>query len=167
MIRRLVLPRRTAISLAAMISRCQFGASSACGFRSGKQRATKVAKSCRSRTSYSARVRFAIISLRVQEPRPELLEDLLVRRGEEGGLGGGRLALSCDVAKDVEQDLDGAPIGGGRAVDELGDNRFALGDLATAAILGDDDELVKRVTQQLLQVLRAGRPAARIAGLTF
>jgi hypothetical protein len=45
---------------------------------------------------------------------------------------------------------------GGRAVDELGDVRLALGDLATPAILGDDDELVERVTRQRLQVLGSG-----------
>jgi hypothetical protein len=56
---------------------------------------------------------------------------------------------------------------GGRAVDELGDDRLALGDLAMLAVLGDDDEFVQRVTQQRLQVLCSGRPASRIAGLTF
>jgi hypothetical protein len=45
---------------------------------------------------------------------------------------------------------------GGRAVDDLGDDRLALGDLATPAILGDDNELVERVTQQRLQVLGTG-----------
>jgi hypothetical protein len=51
-----ILPSDTAVSLAAMISRCPFIASSVCGLRSWKQRTAKVLKSCRSRVSYSARV---------------------------------------------------------------------------------------------------------------
>src|SRR5947209_7091585 len=42
---------------------------------------------------------------------------------------------------------------GDRAVDELGDDRLARGDLAMPAVLGDDDELFQRVTQQRLPVL--------------
>src|SRR5690348_9166175 len=149
MISRRILPSRTAISLAAMTSRCQFSASSACGFRSAKQRPTKVTKSSRSRVSYSACVKSLIIGLSViaKEPGLQLFDDLLVRRGEGGDFGGCRFGLGFDVADQVEQDLERAQIGCRRAVDELRDDRFAFRDLATPAILGDDDRLVERFTQ--------------------
>ena len=50
-----------------------------------------------------------------------------------------RLGLPFDITDQVEEDLDRAPIRCGRAVDELGDDRLALGDLATPAIVGDDN----------------------------
>ena len=40
-------------------------------------------------------------------------DDFLVRHGERGGLGRGRLGLALDVANTVEEDLDRAPIGCG------------------------------------------------------
>ena len=46
---RRILPSRTAVSAAAITSRCQFVASLVCGLRSLKQRPAKVVKSCRSR----------------------------------------------------------------------------------------------------------------------
>jgi hypothetical protein len=36
-------------------------------------------------------------------------------------------------------------LGLGRAIDELRDDRFGLGDLAAPVILGDDDALVQRL----------------------
>src|SRR5215471_10304983 len=153
-----------------MTSRCQFIASLACGLRSLKQRATKVAKSSRSTIAYSANVRSSLIelSLLAKEPSLELLNDLFVRRGERGGLRRSRLALVFDVAQKVEDNSDGAQIGCGRAVDDLSDDRFALGDFATPAIiLGDDYRLVERFAQQRLQVLRFRGPPPRIAGLTL
>src|SRR5215469_8470308 len=152
MINRLILPRRTSISLAAMTSRCQFGANSACGLRSAKQRATKVAKSSRSAVSYWASVRSLIIGLSFVaiEPSLQLLDDLLIRRGGGGGVGRGWFGLAFCVAKQIEQDLHRAPIGLGRLVDEL-----------------LDDRLVERFTEQGRYVLRSPRPAARIAGLAL
>src|SRR6516165_4200355 len=168
MINRRILPSRTSISFAAMTSRCQFIASLACGLRSGKQRATKVAKSSRSTSAYSANVRSSLIQLFLlaKEPSLELLNDLFVRRGEGGGLRRRRLALAFDIAQKVEDDSDGAQIGCGRAVDDLSDDRFALGDFAPPAILGDDHRLVERFAHQRLQVFRSARAAARIAGST-
>src|SRR6516225_3932050 len=118
MINRRILPWRTAISFAAMTSRCQFIASLACGLRSGKQRATKVAKSSRSTNAYSAKVRSLLIelSLLAQEPSFELLNDLFVRRGEGVGLSRSRLSLAFDVAQKIEDDLDCAQIRSGRAM---------------------------------------------------
>lgn len=58
-----IRPSRTAVSLAAMTSRCQFIARRVCGLRSWKQRPAKVVKSCRSRQSYSARVRSSSIAV--------------------------------------------------------------------------------------------------------
>jgi hypothetical protein len=75
--------------------------------------------------------------------------------------------MALDVAQHRQQDLDGFQISLGRAIDELRDDRFALADLALPAILGDDDKLVQRLVEQGLQVLGAGRPAARVAGLAF
>jgi hypothetical protein len=71
--------------------------------------------------------------------------------------------LAFDIPHHVEEDLDRAKIGR-RAVDELGDDRLALGDLATPAILGDDNELVERVTQQRLQAACDSPPLSRASG---
>src|SRR6516165_4620967 len=168
MINRRILPSRTAISFAAMTSRCQFIASLACGLRSGKQRATKVAKSSRSTSAYSAKVRSSLIelSLLAQEPSLELLDDLFIRRGEGGSLRRSRLDLAFDVPQKVEDNFDGAPIGCDRAVDDLSDDRFALGDFAPPAILSDGHRLVERFAQQRLQVLRSARPTPGVPGLT-
>src|SRR5215472_5890055 len=108
MINRRILPWRTSINFAAMTSRCQFIASLACGLRSRKQRATKVAKSSRSTNAYSANVRSSLIELFLlaQEPSLELLNDLFVRRGEGGGLMRRPFALTFDVAQKVEDDPD-------------------------------------------------------------
>src|SRR6516165_5221726 len=165
MISRRILPWRTAVSLAAMNSRCQLIASSVCGFSSWKQRAAKRAKSLRNNASYSARVRSSIIgfSFLAVQPDFQLLDDLLVRRREGGGLGRCRLALAFDV----EYEFGGAPIALGRLVDELLGDGLAFADFSPPAILVDDDQLAERVAQHPLQVLRAGRPAARIAGLAF
>src|SRR5260370_39894900 len=121
MISRRILPWRTAVSLAAMTSRCQFIASSVCGLSSWKRRAAKRAKSLRNSASYSARVRSSIIgfSFLAAQPDLQLLDDLLVRLAEGGGLGRCRLAPAFDVPKHVEQEFGGAPIALGRLVDGL------------------------------------------------
>src|SRR5438270_7882495 len=167
MISRRILPSRTAVSLAAMTLRCQFIARRVCGLRSWKQRIAKIAKSWRSRTLYSAGVSLSDITFPLSRSAFELLDHLLVRLAEGGGLGGCRLGLALDVSHQVEQDLDRAPIRRSRAVDELSDDRLALGDLPTPAVLGHDNRLVQRVTQERLEILCSGRPASRIAGLTF
>src|SRR5205807_3568265 len=131
-----------------MTLRCQFIARRVCGFRSWKQRIAKVAKSWRSRTSYSAWSVFRTSLFPFREAHLELLDHLLVRLAEDGGLGRGRLGLALDVSHQVEQDLDRAPIRCSRAVDELSDDRLALADLPTPAVLGHDNRLVQRVTQQ-------------------
>ena len=53
-------------------------------------------------------------------------------------------------------------IGRGRLVDELRDDRFALGDLSAPAILGDDDQLVQRLVEQAST--GSSRRAAGLAG---
>ena len=75
--------------------------------------------------------------------------------------------MTFDLSQHLEENFDGTKICGGGAVDELGDDRLTLGELATPTVLGDDHRFVQRLTEQRLQVLGAGRPAARIAGLTF
>ena len=75
-------------------------------------------------------------------------------KAEVSGEAGSGLAL--DVSHQVEQDLDRAPIRCSRAVDELSDDRLALGDLPTPAVLGHDNRLVQRVTQQRLEILCSG-----------
>ena len=55
--------------------------------------------------------------------------------------------MALDVAEHRQQDLDGFQIGLGRSIDELRDDRFALADLATPTVFGDDDELVQRFVQ--------------------
>src|SRR5215472_9221767 len=99
MINRRILPWRTSISFAAMTSRCQFIASLACGLRSRKQRATKVAKSSRSTSAYSAKVRSTLIDLFLftQEQSLELLDDLFVRRNKRGGLSRPLQLVAFDV----------------------------------------------------------------------
>jgi hypothetical protein len=87
-------------------------------------------------------------------------DHLLVSFGEGGGLGRCRSRLTFELSDQIEQDFDRAPIGGGRLVDQLLDDRLALGDLATRAILGDDDRLVECITQQRLEVSCSRRPAS-------
>src|SRR6516164_5294058 len=168
MISRRILPWRTAVSLAAMTSRCQFIASAACGLRSWKQRAAKTTKSLRNNASYSARVRASIIGhgFVAAQPGLQLLDDLVVGRAERA-LSGLRFAPVFDVELDVEQEFGGAPIALGRLVDELLDDGLAFADCSPPAILGGGRQLVERTDQQCLQVFRARRPAARIAGLAF
>src|SRR5690348_148445 len=103
MISRGILPFRTAVNLAAMTSRCQFIARSVCGLRSWKQRAAKVPKSCRSRVSYSARVRSSIIGLSFVAAQPgiQLFDDLLIRRAERA-LCGFWFGAAFDLVQHVE-----------------------------------------------------------------
>src|SRR6516162_9617183 len=168
MISRRILPSRTAVSFAAMTSRCQFIASSACGLSWWKQRAVNRAKSLRNAVSYWARVSSSIIgsSLLTVQPGLQLRDDLLIG-GAERALRGLRFAPVFDVELDVEQEFGGAPIALGRLVDELLDDGLAFADCSPPAILGDDDRLVECFAEQGRQVLGAARSAFRIAGLAF
>src|SRR6516165_12379315 len=168
MISRRILPSRTAASLAAMTSRCQLIANSACGLSSWKQRPANRAKSLRNAVSYSARVRSSIIGSAPAATQPglQLLDDLLVGCGERA-LRGFRFAATVALVQRVEQQFGGAPIALGRLVDELLDDGLAFADGSPPAILGDDDKLVECVNQQCLQVFGARHPAARIARLAF
>src|SRR6516225_5768643 len=168
MISRRILPSRTAASLAAMTSRCQLIASSACGLSSWKQRPANRAKSLRNKTSYSARVSPSIIgsALAAAQPGLQLLDDLLVG-GAERALRGFRFGGAFALVQRVEQQFGGAPIALGRLVDELLDDGLAFADGSPPAILGDDDKLIERVDQKCLQVFGARGPAARIAGPAF
>src|ERR1700751_3395433 len=142
MISRRILPSRTAVSLAAMTSRCQFIASSACGLSWWKQRAANRAKSLRNAASYWARVSSSIIgsSLLTVQPGLQLRDDLLIG-GAERALRGFRFAAALGLVQHVEQQFDGAPIALGRLVDELLDDGLAFADRLPSAILGDDDRL--------------------------
>ena len=75
--------------------------------------------------------------------------------------------LAPRFVQQVEQDLDGAQIGSGRSIDELSDDRFALGDLWRRAVLGDHDPLVQRLAEHASTGFSAARSAARIAGLAL
>jgi hypothetical protein len=59
--------------------------------------------------------------------------------------------------------LGRAQIGGGGFVDQLMDDRLALGDLATLSTDRDEDLLIQRIGQQRMQLLLAA--AAGVAGL--
>jgi hypothetical protein len=94
-----------------------------------------------------------------REARLELLDHLLVRFSELGGFARSRLSLTFDIAHNVEEDFDRAKIGGGRAVGELSDNRFTLADLATPAILRDENALIERLIEERREILGPdGRP---------
>jgi len=79
------------------------------------------------------------------------------RRGDAGFL--------LDVLYHVEQHLGGAQIRAGGFVDQLGDHRLALGDLAAFPVDRDEDRLIQRVGQERRQVL--GASAAGVAGLAL
>jgi len=67
--------------------------------------------------------------------------------------------MALDVAEHAQQDLDGFIVRFGRAVDELGDDCFALADLAAPAVLGDNDELVNALFNRVFRFLApGGRP---------
>jgi hypothetical protein len=76
------------------------------------------------------------------EPRLELGQDLLVARADGWRWSGRRARPRLEVQHQVEQDLQRSCIGRGGFVDELLDHRFALGDLAAPAVLGDRHRLV-------------------------
>src|SRR5208282_524578 len=61
--------------------------------------------------------------------------------------------------------LGGAQIGAGRSVDQLSDNRLALGDLGSPSVDGRDHLLVECPDQQRRQAFRAR--SARVAGLAL
>ena len=97
-------PWRTAVSLAAMTSRCQFIASSACGLSSWKQRAMKVVKSWRSSASYSERVRSSLRCYGLElDP---IYVDTIIRRWQVLTGGSARHAASGrpfgDLAREAE-----------------------------------------------------------------
>jgi len=90
---------------------------------------------------------------------------LLVCLVEPAGLGWrrGDAGLLLGVFDHVEQHLGRAQIGRSRFVDQLMDNRFALGDLAPLPVDRDENRLVQRIGEQCRQVLFAA--AAGVAGL--
>jgi hypothetical protein len=59
----------------------------------------------------------------------------------------------------VKHELERGQIGAGRAVHELRNDCFTLGDLAASAVLGDNDTFVQRLAEQGREILGAGRPA--------
>src|SRR5205814_5638900 len=101
------------------------------------------------------------------EPRPDLLEHLLIRLAELGSLGRCRLGFTFYVPELVEEDLDRTKVGGSRAIDELGNNRLEFADLAASAVLGHGDGLVEGLFEQRGEMLGSARPASRIAGLAL
>ena len=52
-------------------------------------------------------------------------------------------------------------------IGQLLDHQLALGDPAAAPVLGEADLLVERLGEQGREVLRALRPASRVAGVAF
>jgi hypothetical protein len=80
----------------------------------------------------------------------EMLHHLLVRRIEPARFGRrrGDAGLLLDVLDHVEQHLGRLQIGGGGFVDQLMDDRLALGDLATFSVDRDEDLLAQRIGQQ-------------------
>jgi hypothetical protein len=100
------------------------------------------------------------------QPGQQVFDDLRVRRGEGGYLGRRcRAGPLFDVLQYVEQHLGGAQIGAGRFVDQLSDDRVALGDAAALAAGGDHDRLVERGDEQRRQISAAR--AVWIAGLAL
>src|SRR5271156_4731817 len=136
MISRLIVPRRTSISLAAMTSRCQFIASSACGLSSWKQRAMKVVKSWRSSASYSEQDRSSLIGNWVLAAHPglQLLDDLLVRRAERA-LRGFRFCPAFDLLQEGKGDWGGSPFAGGGLIHDLNDRPRAFVVFSPPAVL--------------------------------
>jgi hypothetical protein len=68
--------------------------------------------------------------------------------------------VAFDIAQKIEQDLDPAPIAFGRLIDDLLDDRPALGDFPAPAIFGDDDGFVQRFFERRVFTFLApgGRP---------
>ena len=92
---------------------------------------------------------------------------LPIRLGEGGGFRG-CAGTALDLLHHSDHELHRFVIGLRRAVDELGDDRLALGDLARPAGLGDDNRLVQRLTQQSFQILGAGGPTSlRASGVAM
>jgi hypothetical protein len=80
------------------------------------------------------------------------------------GSGAGEVTLAVlDVLDHVEQHLGRPQIGDGGFVDQLMDDRLALGDLAAFSVDRDEDLLVQGIGQQRMQLLLAA--AAGVAGL--
>ena len=82
-----------------------------------------------------------------------------------GSAGGVTLAFSSACFSIFDQHFDRAQIGGGRFVDQLCDDRLALGDLAALAVDCGRHRRVQHLDQQRRQVFQAR--FARIAGLAF
>jgi hypothetical protein len=53
----------------------------------------------------------------------------------------------------VKHELERGQIGAGRAVHELRNDCFTLGDLAASAVLGDNDTFVQRLAEQGREIL--------------
>jgi hypothetical protein len=99
------------------------------------------------------------------QARDERLDNLSVSRRQFRWLGRCRAGLLLDLLHHVEEHLDRTPIGLGRFVDHLDDDRLALGDLAPLAVDRDVDRLVECGDQQRREIL-AARPA-RVPGLAL
>ena len=97
------------------------------------------------------------------QPGDKKLDDLPIRRVQFGRLLGRRRrggSVLLGLLQHVDQHLGRAQIGAGRFVDQLRDDRLALGDLAPLSVNRGVGRLVQRGDQQRRQVL-----AARVAGL--
>src|SRR5438270_4015921 len=140
MISRRILPWRTSVSLAAMISRCQFGANGACGLSSEKQRSAKKPKSDRRIALYSEGERALIAGspILVSEARLDALNNFVVGLGEDRRISRA-VILRFKLAQHRKHDLGGLKISRGRFVHQLRDDRLALGDPFAPPIRNDDD----------------------------
>jgi hypothetical protein len=87
----------------------------------------------------------------------QLLHHLLVGRIQPARFGHrrGDAGLLLDILDHVEQHLDRPQVSGGGFVDQLLDDRLALGDLAPFSVDRDEDLLAQRIGQQRMQLLLA------------
>jgi hypothetical protein len=99
-------------------------------------------------------------------PFHDAFDHLLIGRGEPMRLRRRfRAGLLLDVLHHVDQHLGRAQIGAGGFVDQLSDDRLALGDLAALSVNRDENGLVQRSDKQRRQVFLG--PTARVAGLAL
>ena len=123
MISRRILPSRTAVSLAAMTSRCQFVSERRLRIELGKAAlGEKPEVRPKDRIVFGERKRRSSLGSPVFGSQPLLdpLDDLMVRLGQRG-LIGRAVGLSLDFLHQREDNLRGLQIGRGRFVDELSD----------------------------------------------
>jgi hypothetical protein len=81
------------------------------------------------------------------------------------GSGGGVMPAFFSASFSIDRHLGRAQIGAGRFVDQLSDDRLAVGDLSVLSVDGRDHLLVERVDRQRRHAFRAR--SARVAGLAF